>query len=636
MSEDVFDALLDHLCQTRGFDFGAYKRASLKRRIDKRMESIGIKTYDAYLDHLEVRQDEFAALFNSILINVTSFFRDEPVWEFMASDVVPALIKAKDRGDSIRIWSAACASGEEPYTLAILFADALGEHAFRERVKIYATDVDEQSLAEARQATYSPRQVAGVSPQHLEKYFDHVNGNYVFSRELRRSVIFGRHDLIQDAPISRVDLVACRNALMYFNAETQARIIARMYFALKDTGILLLGKAEILFNHATMFVPLDLKRRIFRTTPKMNQRERLLLASQASGQELTAPTLTHVRMREAAFDVDATPQIIVDAEGTLVLANDQARRQFGLSTRDLGRLLQDLELPYRPAELRSGIDQAIADNRPITMKDVEWRGGPDDGRVMAILITPLVDGAGIVLGQKVAFADVTSFRRLQDELAQSKQELETAMEELQSTNEELETMNEELQSTNEELQTMNEELRTRSGELNEVNTFLKSILTTFRAGVAVIDRGLQIEVWNDRAEDLWRLRADEARGMHLLNLDIGLPMTDLTSTIREVLTGADGNRVAVVQATNRRGRRFHCRVTCSPLVGGDHKVTGAILIMEDQRDFDDASSSSSRGDGAATESGVSSDGSLLLMTSRRTTAWPSISSARFRNCSALP
>jgi two-component system CheB/CheR fusion protein len=627
MSEDVFDALLDHLCQTRGFDFGAYKRASLKRRIDKRMESIGIKTYDAYLDHLEVHQDEFAALFNSILINVTSFFRDEPVWEFMASDVVPALIKAKDRGDSIRIWSAACASGEEPYTLAILFADALGEHAFRERVKIYATDVDEQSLAEARQATYSPRLVAGVSPQHLEKYFDHVNGNYVFSRELRRSVIFGRHDLIQDAPISRVDLVACRNALMYFNAETQARIIARMYFALKDTGILLLGKAEILFNHATMFVPLDLKRRIFRTTPKMSQRQRLLLASQASGQELAAPTLTHVRMREAAFDVDATPQIIVDAEGTLVLANDQARRQFGLSTRDLGRLLQDLELSYRPADLRSGIDQAITDKRPITIKDVEWRGGPGDGRVMDILITPLVDGAGAVLGQKVAFADVTPFRRLQDELAHSKQELETAMEELQSTNEELETtneelqstveelettneelqstneeletMNEELQSTNEELQTMNDELRTRSGELNEANAFLNSILTSFRAGVAVIDRGLQIEVWNDRAEDLWGLRADEARGMHLLNLDIGLPMTDLTSTIREVLTGADGNRVAVVQATNRRGRRFHCRVTCSPLVGGDHNVTGAILMMEDQREFDAASSSSSPGDGAS-------------------------------------
>jgi two-component system CheB/CheR fusion protein len=627
MSEDVFDALLDHLCQTRGFDFGAYKRASLKRRIDKRMESIGIKTYDAYLDHLEVHQDEFAALFNSILINVTSFFRDEPVWEFIASDVVPALIKAKDRGDSIRIWSAACASGEEPYTLAILFADALGEHAFRERVKIYATDVDEQSLAEARQATYSPRLVAGVSPQHLEKYFDHVNGNYVFSRELRRSVIFGRHDLIQDAPISRVDLVACRNALMYFNAETQARIIARMYFALKDTGILLLGKAEILFNHATMFVPLDLKRRIFRTTPKMSQRQRLLLASQASGQELAAPTLTHVRMREAAFDVDATPQIIVDAEGTLVLANDQARRQFGLSTRDLGRLLQDLELSYRPADLRSGIDQAITDKRPITIKDVEWRGGPGDGRVMDILITPLVDGAGAVLGQKVAFADVTPFRRLQDELAHSKQELETAMEELQSTNEELETtneelqstveelettneelqstneeletMNEELQSTNEELQTMNDELRTRSGELNEANAFLNSILTSFRAGVAVIDRGLQIEVWNDRAEDLWGLRADEARGMHLLNLDIGLPMTDLTSTIREVLTGADGNRVAVVQATNRRGRRFHCRVTCSPLVGGDHNVTGAILMMEDQREFDAASSSSSPGDGAS-------------------------------------
>jgi two-component system, chemotaxis family, CheB/CheR fusion protein len=620
MSEQAFEHLLDHLCRTRGFDFAAYKRSSLKRRIDKRMEAIGVTSYEAYLDHLEVYQDEFSSLFNTILINVTSFFRDEQVWSYVASDVVPALIAAKAPHDPIRVWSAACASGEEAYTLAIILADALGEDAFRDRVKIYATDVDEQALGEARQATYTARQVAGIPPAHLEKYFDRVNSNFVFNKELRRSVIFGRHDLIQDAPISRVDLIACRNTLMYFNAEAQARIVARLYFALNDTGVLLLGKAEILFNDATMFQPLNLKRRIFRAMPKMNQRERLLIAAQTGRDDANAPILAHVRIREAAFDVDATPQIVVDAAGTLVLANDQARQQFGLSSRDLGRPLQDLELSYRPTELRAGIEQATVDRRAVTLKDIDWRGGLGDSRVMDILITPLIDPAGALLGQKISFSDVTGVRRLQEELAHSRQELETAMEELQSTNEELETtneelqstveelettneelqstneeletMNEELQSTNEELQTMNEELRTRSGELNEVNAFLGSILTSFRAGVAVIDRNFAIQIWNGRAEDLWGVRADEVTGTHLLSLDIGLPVADLKPAIREVLSGADGNTVTVLDATNRRGRRFPCRVTCSPLFGGDHKVTGAILIMEDQRDLDDASSAS--------------------------------------------
>jgi two-component system CheB/CheR fusion protein len=625
MNEKGFDSLLEHLSKTRGFDFAAYKRSSLKRRIDKRMEAVGVTTYEGYLDHLEVHPDEFAALFNTILINVTSFFRDEQVWSVLASDVIPALVAAKSNRDPLRVWSAACASGEEAYSLAMLFADALGEDGFRERVKIYATDVDDQALAEARQATYAARQVAGVSEAHLEKYFDRVSGHYVFDKELRRSVIFGRHDLIQDAPISRVDLIACRNTLMYFNAETQSRIVSRLYFALNDTGILVLGKAEILFNHTTMFAPLDLKRRIFKATQKLSQRERLLMAAQAGRDDPAGAALTQVRIREAAFDVDATPQIVVDTSGGLVLANDQARRQFALSSRDLGRPLQDLEMSYRPTELRAGIDRATADRRTVTLEGIEWRTGSGGKRYMDILISPLIDAAGAPLGAKIAFEDVTRFRGLQDELAQSKQELETAMEELQSTNEELETtneelqstveelettneelqstneeletMNEELQSTNEELQTMNEELRNRSGELNSANAFLESILTSFRAGVAVVDRNLKIEVWNDRSEDLWGLRADEVRGAYFLNLDIGLPVAELKSSIREVLSGADGNSVIVVQATNRRGRTFPCRVTCSPLRGGDHHVTGAILIMEDQRELDGASSASS-GDGS--------------------------------------
>lgn len=611
MTEQELDTILEYLRRSRGFDFTAYKRTTLKRRLDKRMQTLGVDTYEAYLDHLEVHPDEFSALFNTILINVTCFFRDPPVWEYLATDVLSPLLARKAPNDPIRIWSAGCASGEEAYTLAILFAEALGPNAFRDRVKIYGTDVDEEALAQARQAVYTPRQMENVPPDLLKKYFEPANGNFAFQKDLRRSVIFGRHDLIQDAPISRVDLLTCRNTLMYFNSEIQSRILARFYFALHEGGYLLLGKAEMLFNHSAMFGPVDLKRRIFRAVPKMNQRERLLLLAQVGRDEPrgTDATFSAMEVGRAAFDIDVMPQLVVDATGTLLLANDQARRQFGLSQQDLGRPLQDLEISYRPVELRSAIEQAIDGRVPVIVKDIEWARAPGETWVLDVNVVPLTDQTGGILGTKVTFSDVSRYRNLQKELQNSKRELETAYEELQSTNEELETtneelqstveelettneelqstneeletMNEELQSTNEELQTMNEELRTRSGELNAVNSFLEAVLASLRAAVVVVDPHFHVQEWNARAEDLWGLRNDEVKGAHLLDLDFGLPIQDLKPAIRKSLTGAREAQVLRVPATNRRGRAFTCRVTCTPLAAVDGSIRGALLVMED-------------------------------------------------------
>ena len=611
MSDEQFEAILEYLRRARGFDFTAYKRSSLKRRLDKRMQIAGIDGYDRYLDYLQVHPDEFSALFNTILINVTSFFRDPPIWELVASDVLPELLAAKAPRDNLRFWSAGCASGEEAYTLAMLLSEALSLEGLRERVKIYATDVDEDALAQARLAVYTPRQVESVPPAFLQKYFERSNGNYVVQRDLRRTVIFGRHDLIQDAPISRVDFLSCRNTLMYFNSEVQGRIAARFYFALHEGGYLLLGKAEMLFNYGNMFLPQDLKRRLFRATHKLNQRERLLLLAQAGREETAAAEApaTPMGIGQAAFDTDTTSQIVVDADGTLVLANNPARRQFGLADKDIGRLLQDLELSYRPLELRSHIQQATSDRAPVAVKDVEWVVSPGEVRYYDITFAPLVDRTGGILGTKVTFADISRYKGLQNELQHSKQELETAYEELQSTNEELETtneelqstveelettneelqstneeletMNEELQSTNEELQTMNEELRTRSTELNQVNSFMAAVLASLRAAVVVVDRQLQVQAWNHRAEDMWGLRENEVRGARLLDLDVGLPVQDLKGGIKKTLTGTTPSDVQTLTATNRRGKAFDCRVTCSPLVGADGAVQGAILVMED-------------------------------------------------------
>jgi two-component system CheB/CheR fusion protein len=267
-----FDQILGHLRQSGGFDFNAYKRSSLLRRMMKRMHQVGVTTFEQYLDYLQVHQEEFAALFNTILINVTSFFRDEDVWNYVSSELLPELISNRTNAEPLRVWSAGCASGQEAYTAAMMVAEHVGVDDLRDRVEIYATDVDDEALAEARQAVYSDRQLEDVPTEFVEKYFEWSANHVTFNRDLRRAVIFGRHDLIQDPPISRVDLLLCRNTLMYFNADAQNRILTRFYFSLNPGGYLMLGRAEMLFSHSSMFAPVDLKRRIFRTVPTPNQR----------------------------------------------------------------------------------------------------------------------------------------------------------------------------------------------------------------------------------------------------------------------------------------------------------------------------------------------------------------------------
>ncbi|HEV8310402.1 MAG TPA: CheR family methyltransferase [Methylomirabilota bacterium] len=605
-----FEALLDYLQRTRGFDFAAYKPPSLMRRIQKRMQTVGLRDFADYQDHLEVHPEEFPHLFNTILINVTAFFRDPPAWDYLAADILPPLLERKGSADPIRVWSAGCASGEEAYTLAMVLAEKLGLEGLRRRVKIYATDVDEEALSQARQATYSAGRVEDVPTGLREKYFEHANGRYGFHKELRRSVIFGRHDLLQDAPISRVDLLVSRNTLMYFNSEAQGRILGRFHFALNGGGYLFLGKAELLLTHADLFVPVDLKRRVFVKVPRPEARARPPRPAAPGGEGHDDPDET--RMRDLVFEADPTPQLVVDASGALALANERARALLGIAPTDVWRPFQELEAAYRPTDLRAVTEQALADRRPVLLHDVHWPRSAGDARYFDILATPLLGGAGGLLGVRVTFTDVSRYKRLQDELHQSRQELETAYEEvqssneelettneelqssneelettneeLQSTNEELETMNEELQSTNEELETINTELRERTEELKGSTAFLGSILESLRAGVVVVDRDIRVLAWNDGAEDLWGVRPHEAKGRHFLNLDIGLPAAELLQPIRACLSGEAPHSAVTLEATNRRGRRIQCLVDCTPLLGSAADIQGAILLMEPRDD----------------------------------------------------
>lgn len=608
-----FEALLEFVKRNRGFDFTGYKRASLIRRFDRRMQMVNIKTYIHYIEYLEAHPEEFNHLFNTLLINVTSFFRDRSAWDYISSEIIPQIADRKAPGESIRIWSAGCASGEEAYTIAIMIAEVIGMEQFCDRIKIYATDVDEEALTVARQATYSIEDLTGLLPQQIEQFFEQTENSYTFRKDLRRSVIFGRHDLIQDAPISKIDLLICRNTIMYFNAETQTRILSRFHFALQEGGFLFLGKAEMLLSHADTFTPIDLKHRLFSKVPKLNLRNRLLSLMPAGTQEAGNHLSNHVRLREAAFDSGPSARVVIDVNGLLILANERARNLFNLTSRNLGRPLQDLELSYRPVELRSRIEQAYSEQRPVYVQDVAWQNAPGELLYLDVYVTPLLSMNNTILGISINFMDTTRCKRLQEELEHSNQELEmayeelqstneelettneelqssneeleTTNEELQSTNEELETMNEELQATNEELQTLNDEFQRHSEALNQSNTFLEAILRSLKGSVIVVDRDLYVQVWNHKAEDLWGVRTEEAVGQHMLNLDIGLPVEQLRQPLQSGLSGEpNSSSEIVVDAINRRGRSIQCHITCTPLVGGQGEIQGMILLMEEQNE----------------------------------------------------
>ncbi|MBC7968819.1 MAG: PAS domain S-box protein [Verrucomicrobia bacterium] len=605
--DSVFESLLEYLKRSRGFDFSGYKRSSFQRRVQKQMHLRGVESYEDYIDYLEVHPEEFVSLFNTVLINVTSFFRDTAAWSYLQEHVLPPLLKAKSAKEPIRIWSVGCASGEEAYTLAMILTEMLGASEFRQRVKIYATDVDEEALSQARHATYSQRDLEPLPTGFQERYFESIGDRYTFRADLRRVVIFGRHDLVQDAPISRLDLLVCRNTLMYFNAEAQSRILSRLHFALSDTGVIFLGKAEMLLTHTDLFTPINLSHRIFAKVPRLNPRDRFFGAAQTVEDVMNSQLSASMRLRELVFDTIPAVQIVVDHDGNLVLASALARSLFGLTDHDISNPLQNLELSYRPLELRSRIEQAHSEGRSLTVNDVA-RYLPDGTvQYLNVQFTPLQEN-GDRLGMSMTFTDVTDHHTLQAELQRSSQELETANEELQSsneelettneelqstneelettneelqsTNEELETMNEELQSTNAELQAINEELHQRTDEANQANAFLQSILASIQAGVVVIDNQFNILSWNKQTENLWGLRTEEVAGQSFFTLETGLPVDQLREMIRRCIAGAD-QLESTIEAMNRRGRSFCCRVTCNPLLDANQARHGVILIMDE-------------------------------------------------------
>ena len=611
MTSDRFDVdfenLLNYLNHSRGLDFTGYKRNTIKRLTSRRMQRLGVHSYIEYLDYLQVHPQEHNNLFNSLMLNVTSFFRDRSAWDYLKTEIIPQIIDSKQEFEPIRLWSGGCATGEEAYSLAMLFAEALGLEAFCQRVKIYATDLDEEAITTGRQALYTASNIESIPESLQNKYFEPKGSHFLFLNDLRRCVIFGRHDLINDAPISRLDLLCCRNTLMYFNGETQAKVLDRFHFALKNDGFLFVGKAEMLLTQTGLFKSIDNKYRIFAKVAKVSWRDRLMLMSEAGSLQAGKMLTINLRLRDEVFEASPVAQIIQDEQGHVALINHLARSCFGLSVQDIGKPLSELDLYRYIPQLSSAIEQSCQEHCCSAIDNVEIETYEKTKNTFDIEITPLIEGESKILGVNLTFIDVTRYQSLRqeldsyreeleaakeelqtsneelettnEELQSTNEELETTNEELQSTNQELETMNEELQSSNEELQSSNEELNIRTEELNRVSVFMESILTSLKMGMTVLDSRLSIQLWNHRMTEFWGLRTEEVRDRFFFDLDIGLPVEQLRGMIRACKAGENDYQELTLEAIDRRGKTIDCRVICTPLKTNSTQQ-GLILLME--------------------------------------------------------
>ncbi len=374
-SDDGLQDLLAFVRDARGFDFTGYKRSTVNRRVHRRMQDLGLDSIAEYQDLLEADVDEFSALFNTVLINVTGFFRDPAAWQYLEAEVLPELVERHDPDELIRLWSAGCASGEEPYGLAMAMANLLGLPEATRRVKIYATDIDLDALETARTAVYSDKALQDVPEGYRQLYFqpDTQNRGSAVIPTLRRTVVFGRHDLTVDPPISRVDLVACRNTLMYLNAETKAAVIPRLHYALGNGGFLFLGRAEMVLGTGVgRFRPVNLKQRIFTAEPQAPQP--LFAGDPAAGASsyperhpfdlqapIPPPELVDLRsLSDREFEPAIIAELHVNTDLIVTGANDAAQDLLAFDARDLGRPLAELPLAAQPIDLMAPIRQAIA------------------------------------------------------------------------------------------------------------------------------------------------------------------------------------------------------------------------------------------------------------------------------------
>jgi two-component system CheB/CheR fusion protein len=562
--------LIHVLAEERGLDLRGYKHSTLDRRIHKRMAELNIRSVADYVARIRGDEDETNELLNTVLINVTEFFRDPQGWEVLRESVLPQLLRRLRPGDVFRAWSAGCASGEETYSLAILIADVLGPKLGDFNVKIYATDIDEDALNTARSGEYPAERLRRV-PAHLRERFFYGKRILRVTREVRRTVIFGKGNLVSDAPISHCNIVVCRNVLIYFNAEAQKQIFRKLHYALEPGGILFLGKSESKLTESRYFRSVDPRWRIFeRITERAGIPELIdttRFDSAMSDDNKVTQELRMLRLQQSALLETLKPGVmIMDSSDVILSHNEPSVAVWGFpGLRLTGKKIEDTELVARCHDLPTYLETSKTALNEIDFECRIRNGGED--RLIQITLKPMLSETGERWGTVIYSEDISSHEKLRhtaeerdaagEELQSANEELETTNEELQSTNEELETTNEELQSTNEELETTNEELQSlneelenmndelerRTRELNELTARYAETLRGMPWPVLMVDREERIQMWNTAAQRLFGVGATSVVGVRIDQLPISSKLRgSIVRKYRYVLA----NRKAVI------------------------------------------------------------------------------------------
>lgn len=595
--------LMEKLLREHAVDFREYKPASLGRRVQRRLDATGCPDIESYFAHLDKRPDEYAKLVDSILINVTQFFRDPEAWEVIRRDVLPQVIAEKHPGDQIRVWSAGCATGEEPYSLAIELAEAMGPRIAEYDVRIYATDIDDDALAVARRAEYTDDSVKDVPAEILDKHFTR-NGRWIVNRDIRKMVIFGRHNLVTDAPISHVDLVVCRNVLIYMSVDLQNRVLSKFHYALDARGFLFLGKAESLLTPSRLFSPIDDRWRVFRkeasggvTARSITEQQAVTRAIEAGGAEYQLINL----FNEGVLRYSPSGIIGVDNNNIVRMVNSAAESIWGISGPDLlGKPIFEVNLPASLQGVLQRIPQVRSHRADVKIEEIDLSQERNRQLQVSVSVTPMYDVMGNVLGVIIVAENITGQIRLRnaleasneqlqaaneelettnEELQSTNEELETTNEELQSTNEELETTNEELQSTNEELSTTNDELAVRTDDLNTLSLYYNSIIQSLDIPIAVLNEQHIVVTWNPGSERFYGITAPQSSGRNFFEIALPEGIARTRDRLRTLAEAPQPFRSEPIEYKTRTGDVAHAVIEYQPLLDASGEYRGAICIV---------------------------------------------------------
>lgn len=612
------------LLRTRtGHDFSGYKDKTVARRVQRRMQVLQIDEVPDFIDRLRKEPQELDALLQDLLIGVTNFFRDPPAFEALEREVIPKLFEGKGPDDTVRVWVPGCSTGEEAYSIAIL----LREHMPRQRapkLQIFASDIDEQSLQIARTGRFPSTIAQDIPPARLERHFVREDGTYRIASDLREICLFSSHNLLRDAPFSKLDLVTCRNLLIYLTQELQNRLIPLFHYALNDDGFLFLGTSENVTRHPRLFSPVDKQQRIFQRRPLPERRlpefpltapeggrRQLATATRAAAERESLQSLAERQLLERY----SPAYVVVNAEGELLHGSARTGKYLELAAGAPRTDIYSMARPGLKPDLRAAVHKAgsgqIAIHRSVT---VGTNGGRQtiDLIVHPIRAVPTDDAVYMVVfqdvgGIKAASAGETAeggeelesanLRQLEMELRATRERLQTTTEELessneelksgneelssmneelQSANEELETSKEELQSINEELQTVNAELNARVEELSRANSDIANLLESTQIATVFLDRSLAIKSFTPAAKDLFRL----------VESDTGRPITHVRARFQSDTVQEDAERVLRTLSTIERqiegsdnDARYIMRMM--PYRSIDNAISGVVITFVD-------------------------------------------------------